>query len=172
MRALVPEDEGRRLPIVRGLIARLYSSRRTFKNIEPELRAYLAGLLDGEGCIQIQQPHHGGKHRSGWALVVTIGVTSGELMGLYAEAGRPGSMSLQERPPHKPMFSWRMSGRAAEWFLRAVQPYLRIKAPHAKVGLAFRATIKSRNGRGRCAPTAEILVEREHLHVELRKLNA
>lgn len=68
----------------------------------------------------------------------------------------------------KSAWKWQLLSRHAEMFLRAVRPYLLIKAPQADVGLALRATA----GRGRATPvTAELITYRESLKQEMHRLN-
>lgn len=87
-------------------------------------RAYLAGIIDGEGFITSS-----GKDGR-WRVGITN--TDSGLMEWLASMG--GGTHLRERPKswHKPCFQWTIQARAdVVALLTAVEPYLRIKRSRA-----------------------------------------
>lgn len=93
---------------------------------EPTTIAYIAGLIDGEGCI--------GRSNGHWR--VQVGMTDAAIIAWLAEMG--GSYDLERlAPPRLPLHRWRLL-RAADVFafLEAVAPYLRVKAAPAAEALA------------------------------------
>ena len=110
---------------------------------DPALLAYVAGLLDGEGCIRIHSSFEPATSRSlSHSLRIGIANTDERLMlwlsdtfggGLH-EKKRRGSRS----PNWKPCFDWSLHSHQAEAFLRSVEPYLVIKKAQAQLALRFR----------------------------------
>ncbi len=100
-------------------------------------KAYLAGILDGEGCIRLS------RHRSGttgyvYHIQITISNTSNSLMK-WLDDKLPGTAYSTSLKPQqngagtrKPAFNWVLAGnRRATVFLREIAPYLVIKKPQA-----------------------------------------
>src|SRR5439155_2573915 len=89
-------------------------------------RAYLAGILDGEGCISIQRRTHLGPHKPIYALYVGIYNTSPALKA-WLDSRLPGIAIYRHdrRNGRKPCFHWMLSGnRRVIVFLREIAPYL------------------------------------------------
>ena len=108
--------------------------------VETMDRKYLAGLIDGEGCIQMVG--------SGSAtLILTIANTYKPIIDmLYAEFG--GNMreyldkrQLESGRFRKPIYYWSLMGPRAEILLRECYPYLIIKKEHVEIVLFIRSSI-------------------------------
>lgn len=113
--------------------------------------AYAAGIIDGEGCITVIKQRYA---TVGWptnyALSVRVLTTDHVIVpwlqetfgGSYATYtdGRTikGSIGKERR--------WQLASAAAEKFLRAVMPWLKLKRPQAELALQFRKLI-GRKGR-------------------------
>jgi len=133
-------------------------------------KAYLAGLIDGDGCINI------GCH------MIPGGVTPTHyLQVVIAQANRPflekwcaktgfGTVyrTSGSKLSKKKMYNWMMSGRKAETFLQFISPYLDIKLDDAKIALMFRKTKHGRAGR-RSTPNA-IVNLREQYKIMLQEV--
>lgn len=129
--------------------------------------AYLAGLIDGEGTIQINPSK--GESGSYWVLAVSVTSSApGLLDNLRERCGFPGTVR-EHKTPRKPAFRWSMYGTAAEWILEQVTPYLMLKREHGQIGLAFRRLVRSRKAR---SISSKVLAERSRLALRLRELNA
>jgi hypothetical protein len=91
--------------------------------IAPEEAAYVAGLIDGEGCFQISttlQPFMTIEMKGAAALFAELAATFG------------GSIYDQSRGGIRPrMAAWRIQGDDLVGFLPEVMPYLRVKQSQA-----------------------------------------
>lgn len=90
---------------------------------DPLVLAYLAGIIDGEGCIGYQS--NGGGRRT---FTIEVKMTNQLVIDLLhstfggAYQSRP-STNVAWKDQHR----WRVKGEKAEEVYRALKPYLRIK---------------------------------------------
>lgn len=109
---------------------------------------YLAGIMDGEGTISINQQ---GKSTNFPKIVLDITVvnTDERLMKWLIKyfGGRYRLRDRQDSPNHSLSFSWRVTGKAnKEHILLGLLPYLVIKRAQAMLGLEFvRMELHERN---------------------------
>ena len=103
-------------------------------------KAYLAGLLDGEGCIMISKTKRkGNKNYEFWLRVF---VSNSHLQGLQEVQKCFGGLINEVKPDSK-RFSqnrcWRVwwNGKSGETLLQLLLPYLVIKKEQAIVALEF-----------------------------------
>lgn len=101
--------------------------------------AWAAGILDGEGCIQIS------RSRTGHTLNLTVGQSSRDgapgpmllrLQSLYG--GRIWEHRTRHRLGRRPHHVWGLVARQAEAVLRATLPYLVEKRGQAEIALEYR----------------------------------
>lgn len=95
--------------------------------------AWAAGFFDGEGCIAIVKPRGTYQIR---AMVNQVDPRPLEL--LRSRFG--GGLHKRERGPDSPsrdIYAWQISCQKAEAFLRAIRPYLTVKAEQVNRALAF-----------------------------------
>lgn len=95
--------------------------------------AYAAGLIDGEGCILIQQSRGETYHH-----LVTVGMTEKALSVLKAlEASYGGNTKLARAATQKwdAAYAWTVAGPAATRLLRDVEPHLILKSEQARIAL-------------------------------------
>ena len=103
--------------------------------------AYIAGLIDGEGCISIVKKKDLIHGSSNYDLRVSVNMTSEYLIqylhfafgGFWRERKK-----IEER--HKQQWMWAVSGPKASEFLLTILPYLIIKKPQAELALRFQST--------------------------------
>lgn len=132
--------------------------------------AWLAGLLDGEGCIVINRQRCGKRpdlKTDSFRLYVQI------TMGCKATLERcrdiTNTGSIQPHTPSKknsnPAFCWMTNGRDAERILKAIRKYCTTKRPEVDEALAF-ASIKPwrPGGKGGNTRKPQQLVERMIRH--------
>lgn len=103
-------------------------------------RAYMAGLMDGEGCISVD--------RSGGGRIM-IGMTDVEVISWLARFG--GYVDARRRqPPRKEMYVWRLHRQACvRAFLEDILPHMKLITKREKA----EAVVEGRNG---FVPTTEV----------------
>ena len=93
-------------------------------------KAYLAGLIDGEGCISLAL------YKKALGLSVIVGMTERSPIDLLSSTygGRvkviPGRTAR-----HRQVFDWRIFGFAAEKILRDIEPHLLVKREQCALAL-------------------------------------
>lgn len=125
-------------------------------------RAYLAGLVDGEGCIHVSTEFY---------LSVMITNTRHDLLVWVASvAGCGGLYRMQRASGNRQCYTWRANGPEAARFLAAVLPFLRIKADRAELALRFQAS-KDSIPRTACMGRGNAMAEQLRIRNEIMRLN-
>jgi len=121
--------------------------------LTPREWAYLAGIIDGEGCIHITRfpPKPRYKTRI-YQLGLSVTNTNKPLMD-WIENKLGGYRSHHnhrygERRNQNQYWMWKASTRHAAEILKLVRPYLIGKADQADVGIAFQEHIEEAKHRG------------------------
>lgn len=94
---------------------------------------YVAGIVDGEGCIGMD------KHRN-WSTFtpyVMVGNTDPTLIEWLLDTFGGTCYVIQQRKNWKPSFRWELTGYAFIPFLQTIRPYLKLKGRQADLILAF-----------------------------------
>src|SRR4051794_4956362 len=105
--------------------------------MDETLRAYLAGILDGEGCVSLQvRPKNG---RFYITPRVQVSNTDEEFIRWLDRTIGAGNIyqNRNHRPTRKDLWLWSCAGSVARELVRATRPWLRIKAPQADLILAL-----------------------------------
>ena len=141
-------------------------------------RAYLAGLIDGEGCISMFWNNSNDGLNGSTMARVHICMCDEPLIEWIKE--RVGSGTIYVRP-HEPEKGWRpistivWTGRSAVPMLRQVLPYLRLKKRQARIFLAWVAlsnrTRKFHGRKGGSPYPKWVLAKRDAWLLEMRSLN-
>lgn len=93
---------------------------------------YLAGLVDGEGCIRLH-PSNKGKYRKYYPRLQVTNTYRSILDMLVDQYGGAVHSSKNELKPHwKEKHDWRLTGDKARELLNQLLPYLIIKQDKAK----------------------------------------
>lgn len=102
--------------------------------------AYVAGIIDGEGCIRIGQ-----RKKNSNYVGVGVGHTN-EWLIRWLHFSFGGSVCSKKAwlPNQKPQWSWELRTRQACEFLKLILPYLKIKRPQAELALKFQSRRKYR----------------------------
>ncbi len=99
---------------------------------------YLAGLFDGEGCIQIVSRASADDSRSYHTLRLRIAMTDFyTIEKVYDMTGMGYLFVPKILPGNKPVLVWTVDGSQAEQILKKLQPHLNAKQEEAEVALAF-----------------------------------
>lgn len=122
--------------------------------------AYLAGILDGEGSIQIRKRKDRGMRRGFcYQLSISIANTNEWLVNwihFNFEGGIYRKPSLL--PHHKQAYLWQATSKQAEVVLKLLLPYLRLKKPQAEIALQFQSR-KIHNSGGKFKSSGAFAVE-------------
>jgi len=110
--------------------------------MEKEL-LYVAGLFDGEGCVEINK-HEYWKNAKSTIYTMSLSLNNThkpsvthmkELFG-----GCVYKKTADKRQNRKPLWHWSVRAKQAEIVLKKLLPYLRIKKEQALIALKFRET--------------------------------
>jgi DNA modification methylase len=131
--------------------------------------AWLAALIDGEGCIQAHRQTPAAKHNSVDTFQVDVGVGMVDecVVRRAHEITGVGSLTLQKRG----VWDWSVRGQQAAVLLRAVYPHLILKRRQAALGIMLAEDLAVRRfGRGNPA-TAEAIEYRHQIKQAISDLN-
>lgn len=129
--------------------------------------AYMAGFLDGEGCIRIssqENPPFSIRHQ----LQVTIGQKDGAIMD-WIVGNFGGNVHRIKRDGS---FAWTVSQTKALDFLKQIYPFLQYKKSQAELGIRFMGRIQKIGIRGKRLSEHEIQVRASMMKqmTELKKI--
>jgi hypothetical protein len=141
--------------------------------------AYMAGIMDGEGCIcvsrQMPRYRHDDRRRSflyksSTCYVLTVAVCMSDPAPpymFYFEFG--GSLKFLGEKRH--MWRWGVSANDAVMVLRALMPYLKGKRAQAELAIKFQTERVNfaKAGRGNVISVEE-LSKREEIYQEMGRL--
>lgn len=136
--------------------------------------AYIAGIIDGEGCFYFGKVKQG-RYGNGTQWHCKLAVTSTDKIltdwlnetfgGCKEQRYRYTSKKTYERP----IYRWDATGELLDYLLPKIYPYLLIKKPQCEVMFEIRKTYK--NIGSKRLPD-EVVAKRQTLLEEIRKLNS
>ena len=131
-------------------------------------RAYLAGLVDGEGCIVITKMFP--KRRKGkfyHVLYVKVSQYNKQFLDYWQRETGLGNVHHAggKNPKRKNDFQWQLGAAQAEELLKSVFDFLMIKKEQAQIALDFRNHKKARY-----RLTNQEIQNREAYRVALREI--
>lgn len=104
-----------------------------------EIAAYTAGIIDGEGSIQIRKTFDKRNNNNYYCLRVTVVNTDERLMQWMTKSY--GGYVLDKCPPKgtnwKRAYCWYIQGKRAESFLILIFAYITLKKEQAIVAFSF-----------------------------------
>lgn len=119
------------------------------------LLSYLAGVFDGEGCIEVRKNPKEGT----WLVRCRVGTAGDTLPKLFHTTFGGSLGQLQRNQTH-----WDISHRKALVFLESILPYLKLKAPQAEVAIGMQRRIqKFKPCRNRPIPKNELALREAEL---------
>lgn len=139
-------------------------------------KAYLAGVIDSDGCIRLERTQP--KNRKNLSYCPRILVTQtrrevcewiGEIFGGPMMTNRRGKTDNSNS-----LYTWRVSGTKAIEMCKLLEPYLKIKAPRARVLIEYEETLFDNRDREEgtfLKIPKKILDKKERLYQKLKKLN-
>lgn len=113
---------------------------------EAILLSYLAGIIDGEGCIRLQTIKNNSRWNIQYHAAISVGMTNKKVIQLFAD--RYGSkIGVECVPNAKVIYRWKKAGnKIVPPILTELLPYLIIKRPQAKLVLKYYNERKKRGG--------------------------
>jgi hypothetical protein len=114
----------------------------------PEKIAYLAGIIDGEGCFYIGHIKQG-KYGSGFQWHSLLKISSCDVCLIeWLEINFGGACESRHRYTSKrkferPVYAWNMTGTMLDHFLPLLYPYFVIKRKHCEIMIEYRKTSKN-----------------------------
>src|SRR5574337_1654963 len=146
-------------------------------------KAYLAGFLDGEGCIhiancRIQKRGISLTHR----LLIQITQSNPDVLSYWKEKTGLGFVAvrrheiLEKSLPEKyrrncsDSYTWHITDREAEELLIQIGDYLMVKREQARLAMEYRHTIRKHSA-GRVAIAPEVIELREHIRQQIMECN-
>lgn len=128
--------------------------------------AYIAGLIDGDGCILLARNNVGTKS---WRLKLQLGLCEKDVLDWVSLKVGIGKVIKQRKVADgKTYYSWILCGRTACSLLRQLYPYLRLKKLQADVAFLWEKTVFTNQGK-QLPP--RFLRERDRLHTIMSGLN-
>jgi hypothetical protein len=110
--------------------------------------AYLAGIVDGEGCFYIGRVKQG-KYGNGYQWHTLLKVTSCDVeLIIWLEQIFGGHKDSRYRWTSKkaftrPVYNWQATGPMLDYILPLIQPYLIIKSEQCAIMKVYRTTCKN-----------------------------
>lgn len=143
--------------------------------------AYLAGLIDGEGCLRITRDHSPGILKQGnksprYGAGITIHMVTPEPLYFFKSIFPDGYLvyegAREDRPNQRPTYCWRCQNRhAVQEVVEKLYPYLLVKKNQADILLEYCRNYKPCQTLKGEDHTNE-LQRREDLYLKMKKLNA
>lgn len=136
--------------------------------------AYLAGIVDGEGCFYLGQVKQG-KYGNGLQFHSMLKVTScDEELIIWLENIFGGQKDSRYRWTSKksftrPVYNWQATGEMLDYICPLIKPYLIIKSKQCDVMMRYRLT--SKNIGSKRLPE-DVVNKRLELITEMRNLNS
>jgi hypothetical protein len=138
--------------------------------------AYLAGLLDGEGCIGVHlraRQHRGSEqknHAPSFRILLNVTNTNREVLDwLRSYLGGSVTQKTRETLRNRPAWVWRQQRTdAAQAILKKCLPYLKIKRQQAEIALKFPGCVKVNNWMSEASEIAEL---KRSLYLQTKHLN-
>lgn len=131
--------------------------------MDASIIAYLAGFVDGEGCIAIHRNHNG-------SFFLTLSASQVNPYPLRLLAYHfTGSVRIDKstsRLGKKRLYTWKVMSDRASNALKALLPFLVVKKDEAGLGIEFQDTVKGKHRR----LTEGDKYQEERYYMEMRSL--
>src|SRR3990167_1305581 len=111
------------------------------KTLTETQKAYIAGIIDGEGCVRLAKKKQNGKNDVFYYMAfVCITITEIELLAYLKEVTGIGCVYRYKKAAKEnwnPVHRWQIVAKQARELLTAVHPYLTIKRGIAELVLSM-----------------------------------
>ena len=101
--------------------------------------AYMAGIIDGEGCIRIGKGNQGGNNKKvNYTLKMSIGMANPYIPQMFRFVfGGHFFQSTEGTAERLPTWQWGIDSNKAVDVLRTLLPYLKLKKSEAELAIEF-----------------------------------
>lgn len=133
-------------------------------------KAYLAGLIDGEGCITItkaKRPHS--TPLPIYILLIVISQKDKQLLDFWKAKTQLGSVFAVKKSRNDGIYQWQIKSRQAETLLRAVYDFLILKKNQADLVFKFMKATHKRGYNKRSS--SENVRFKEECYQSIKKLH-
>lgn len=104
--------------------------------------AYLAGIVDGEGCIALNKVKRKENYQYDYYMgILTVVNTDKRLIDWLLQNFGGNFHTIKREPPHKTSYHWHASALATYGILKEILPYLYLKREQAEILMQFRKTV-------------------------------
>ena len=133
-------------------------------------KAYIAGIIDGEGCIMFGCTSRNAKRYKSPSFYSSVSVEMGckEVPGFLFKLLGGGLKSRIRKDRNRQMWIWYISGKIGGEVLKEIYPYLRLKKQEVELYIKFQETLNYQGSWKRL--TEEIKQFRFNLIQELKEL--
>lgn len=140
------------------------------KSISETDKAYLAGIIDGEGSIGISKYHLASRPFPAHNARLIVGQANEKFIRGLQDKWGVGSVTCVKDSGvgHRPFFKWEVSSKSALVVLESVLPYLTIKKLQAEGAVELE---RSKGRRGGKKLTIEEVEYREWVRKKISDLN-
>jgi LAGLIDADG-like domain len=115
---------------------------KKLNDLSETVRAYIAGLFDGEGSIYIGLQANSRSIPLHFLEISITNTDKGVLEWIKEKCGGRITKKAQVKERYrKPIWAWKASSRQAASFLGCIKPYLRIKTEQADVAIMFQERV-------------------------------
>lgn len=145
------------------------------KPLTDNQRAYLAGMIDGEGSICITKRNDHSQSRLGYCYrpVVHVASTHNQVLNTLQRWTGLGRTNLFDdaRPNRKARWQWMIWSKQAAQLVEAVLPFLIIKKRQAILFLKFVRAVRGNGGNGRSGISDRKWILQDNIYQQMKKLN-
>ena len=138
--------------------------------METEDIAYLAGIVDGEGCISVMRLSRGNRSSATFMARISVAMTSEKIVRWIKATTEVGTVHVKcHQPGRKKQWLWLVNSRNAVGLLRTLLPFLKLKKPQARNAVALQRVLRRSSGGAKL--TRREVATRTRLYKISRKLN-
>lgn len=137
-------------------------------------KGYLAGIIDGEGCVYINKTKVTGRRKTpSYTVKVCVSITAESLVEWFKAHAQLTSIHHVPKPGgnRKPKWLCTWNNTAAEWLLETVYPHLVIKQEQAALGLELIRHLQKSKGHRGLTISDEDVAYREGIKQRMSLLN-
>lgn len=156
-----------------------FPERLKSRKLTKTQKAWLAAVIDCDGCITIHKPTPSNK--SQYYTRVIVGMSNREIVDEMLKITGIGHTWVATKSfklfdgRKKDIYNWAVSHITANWFLRQIKDFLLIKKKQADIGIALQDRINAedryKKGKwGAVKLTKKELEKRKKLYLELKEL--